>query len=64
MKQEMLVKPTAAELVALKNELAAKVSEYINLEDMKAEVNKDYGEQMGELWEQIRGLRIRIKEGE
>lgn len=63
-KQIKLIKPTATELAQLKENLSGLVGEYIALEDQKKEADADFNERMGEIWEEIRGLRLRIKEGE
>ena len=62
--QPLLVRESPEEIQKLKARVSGLVSEYIALEDEKNEANKDYNSRMIEMWDEIKGLQLRIKEAE
>jgi hypothetical protein len=62
--QPLLIKPSPEELADLKERLSRNVGAFIALEDEKKEADADFNERLTELWEEIKGLRIRIREAE
>ena len=62
--QQPLIKLSPEELAGLREQLSKWVGSYIRLEDEKKEFDKDLTERMTEAWEEIKGLRARIKEAE
>ena len=62
--QQLLDPPTGEELQKLREKLSGLVGEYIGLEDQKKAADADYNERMGEIWDEVRGLREFIKEAE
>ena len=63
MKQEKLIKLTAAEIQKLENELSGHVAQYIKIEFEKRTADADYNERMTKLWNEIIAIQTRINEG-
>ena len=61
--QKALFPPSPEELAELKQQLATLVGEYIEMEDHKKAADADYNKRLAHMWDEIRGLRARIKTG-
>ena len=64
MEQQVLVKPSEEEIAKLKSRVSGLLAEYIAIEEERTEANRDFGERMKDLWDEIKGIQIRIKEAE
>ena len=62
MKQETLIKLSAAEIQKLETELSGKVGEYIRIEYEKRMADADYNKRMTALWDEIVEIETRISE--
>lgn len=59
-----LFPPSPEEMSDNKEKLSTLVGEFIRIEDDKKAADADYNERLTELWDEIKALRARIKEGE
>lgn len=63
-RQPLLIKPTPEQITKLREQLSGFVREYIGIEEEKKAADADWNNRMGELWEEIVGIRARITEAE
>ena len=59
-----LFPPSPEEISAAKERLSTLLGEYIRIEDDKKASDADFNERLTDLWDEIRELRARIREGE